>query len=94
MKVKRKVRVTAKPPEDTVDARWLFERIVVSMCRERGFQKLYRPEEIDVIVRGMVEDFDGCLEELGRYVEHEDWDTIDALAAQERTLRMIRGGLR
>lgn len=73
---------------DTVDAMPIFERTVIAMCRERGHQR-YTPVEIDQTVRMAVDDFVGTLEELADYIEREDWDALDMLAKQTRTLRLM-----
>ena len=74
----------------TVDAMEVFEREVVRMCRERGCQRRFSPEEIDYIVRAMVGSFAETLEDLAGYIEREDWDGLAALARQTETMRMLR----
>lgn len=74
----------------TVDAMEVFEREVVRMCRERGYQRRFSPEEIDGIVRAMVDGFAMTLHELADYIEREDWDGLAALAMQAETMRSLR----
>lgn len=70
----------------------MFERTLVAVCRECGMHRRFTPIDIDQIICSITtDDFAGTLEELGVYIEDEDWDTIVALAKQEQTMRMLRG---
>lgn len=74
----------------TVDARDVFQRTVVAMCREVGLQRRLSPVDIDAVVRDLVADFAGTLEEFSEYIEREDWDGLASLAARERTMAQLR----
>lgn len=71
----------------------MFERTIVAICRESRMQRRFTPVDIDCIICSITtEDFAGTLEEFAGYIEREDWDALVQLAAQERTMRMLRGG--
>ena len=89
VKVKRRRSPRCAPD---VDAMHLFEQTVIAMCRERGLHKTMTPREIEKIVRVLLCYYTGTLEELSLYIEDEDWDELVALAKQEQTRRLIRGG--
>lgn len=78
----------------TTDATRLFEKTVVSMCREKNLQNRFTPAEIDMVIQPMVREFANTLEEFSEYIEAEDWDGLAALAAQEQTRRILRQSVR
>jgi hypothetical protein len=89
--VKRK---RPKLPDDVTlkDASRIFEKTIVSICRERKMQNRFAPADIDLIIRAVTtDDVAAVLEEYAGYLEREDWDALVQLATQERTRRMIRG---
>lgn len=87
--VKRKKRL----PEGVtlVDAKDVFESTVVELCKEARCHRRFSPSDIDVIVVELVAEFATTLEEFSIFLEREDWDGLCALAAQERTMEMLRG---
>jgi hypothetical protein len=87
MKRKRKL------PKDVwlKDLKPIFEKTIVSMCRESRHDRRFSPVEIDAIVRAAVSCFADTLEEYSVYIEQEDWDGLVALAQREQTRKMIRG---
>ncbi len=71
----------------------MFEKTIVSICRERKMQYRFSPADIDLIVRAVTtDDVAAILEEYAGYLEREDWDALVQLATQERTRQMLRGG--
>jgi DnaJ-domain-containing protein 1 len=76
------------------DASFIFEKTIVSICREGRMQRRFTPADIDLIIRAVTtEDVAAVIEEYASYIEREDWDALVQLAAQERTMRMLRGGV-
>lgn len=72
------------------DARDVFERTVIAMCRERGLHRRLSPGDIGNIVEAMTDEFAGTLDELESFVSREEWDEIHALAQRERTMAAAR----
>jgi hypothetical protein len=76
------------------DASTIFEKTIVAICREGRMQRRFTPADIDLIICGITtDDVAAILEEFGGYIEREDWDALVQLATQERTMRMLRGGI-
>jgi hypothetical protein len=92
--VKRKRPKLPHLPEGVTlkDVAPMFERTIVSVCREMGYHRRFTPVEIDRIICSITtDDVAAILEEFAGYIEREDWDGLVQLATRERTMRMIRG---
>ena len=85
---------TAHPvgTRDLLDARDLFERTLIVLCREHRLGDRLSPDDIEGVVDSMVGAFPGTVAELAGLVDREEWDEISALAARERTMKNLRQG--
>ncbi len=87
------ISLTLVPVADAMaDAIAIFERECVDMGKAYARRYGWNRAEVDETVTRMCGAFGDVLDEYATLVEREDWDELVALAAQEQTRRMIRGG--
>ena len=92
VKLKRKRPSPSPPLAPVADAMELFERTCVDMGKAFARRYRWNRAEADETVTQMIAVFGETVEELGTLIEDGEDDAIYALAAQEQTRRLIRGG--
>ena len=86
----------ARLPDDVFlkDVMPMFESTVIDSGKPYARRHRWSRRETDGALVNMGDVLVDSLETLADYIEREDWDELVALAAQEQTRRMIRGGVR
>lgn len=87
-------RPLARADVSDVDAAERFESVCVEMGKAFARRYRWNRAEADETVTQMIAVFGETVEELGTLIEDGEDDAIYALAKQEQTRRLIRGGVR
>lgn len=94
MKLKRKRPSPSPSLAPVADAMEIFERTCIDMGKSFARRYRWNRAEVDATVTQMCGVYVETVEELGTLIEDGEDDVIYALAAQEQTRRLIRGGVR
>ena len=81
------------PNVHLVDLQEVFERTCVEMGAVYRNQYRWTHDEVKETVNQLVAEFQHTLEEFADHVENGDKETLDALAKQEATRKLLRATL-